>query len=453
VVSPDATTFTFKLNPNAKWHDGTPVTADDVIFTAAQAAQFADSYVGTYPITNWLAVKGADTVKGTTNIPAGLEKVDATTVKFTLAAPNAVWLRNLTDPAYMIMPKHLLEQYATGDALKASDFVNGKATIGSGPYKLKTFTPDVGIEYTANPTYHKGVPKIQDLIFKLGANPDTAAAQIQSGELNMVFDLKPSDFDVLNGKPGIEVKRVPGVGQQSLQFPVTNPLVADPRIRQAIYYAFDRKTLLETVFQGAGKLLWIWLGFDEAAPDLNHYDFDQAKARTLIDAAVADGKFDKTKPLRIIYYPEEPGWQEIAAALENDLRAVGLNPKLDPSDAAGWEAKLADATKYEISLQCCGSNLYPDKAAGAFNCKTPVATFYANCEMDDLFKAARQTGDAAVQATDYAKIAKILNTDLPYAWLWAVANTHANSTKVTGFTYYPNARETFAQIEKWSFAP
>jgi peptide/nickel transport system substrate-binding protein len=451
-VSPDATTFTFSLNPNAKWHDGQPVTADDVIFTAAQAAQHADSYVGTYPITNWLVVKGADAVKGTTNIPEGIKKIDDVTVEFTLAAANAVWLRNLTDPAYMIMPKHLLEQFATGDAVKASDFVTGKATIGSGPYKMVKFTPDQAIEYTAHTEYHKGAPKIPQLIFVVNGNPDTAAAQLQNDELQMVFDLKPTDFDVLNGKEGLEVKQVPGVGQQSLQFPVSNPLVADKRVRQAIYYAFDRKTLLETAFNGAGKLLHIWLSFDENNPNLDKYEHDPEKAKKLIAEAEADG-FDKSKELRIIYYPEEPGWNEIAAALENDLRAVGLNPKLDPSDSAGWTAKLPDPTTYEISLQCCGSNLYPDKASGFFNCKTPVGTFYANCDLDAKFVAARSTGDAAEQKKIYDEIAELLNEEVPYGWLWAVANTHANSTKVSGFSYYPNARESFSQIEKWTLAP
>ncbi len=451
-VSPDATTFTFTLNPNAKWHDGTPVTADDVIYTAATAAQMADAYVGTYPIANWLAVKGADAVKGTTNIPEGLEKVDALTVKFTLAAPNAVWLNNVVDPAYMIMPKHLLDGQ-TADQLKASNFVNGKGTIGSGPYKLVAITPDQAIEYEAHADYHKGAPSIDKVFFRLGVNPDTAAAQIQSAELDMVFDLKPSDFDTLDGKEGISVQRVPGVGQQSLQFPVTNPQVADPRVRQAIYYAFDRKTLLETVFQGAGKRLWIWTSFDETDPALDQYDFNPDKAKQLIDAAVADGKFDKSKPLRIIYYPEEPGWQEISAALENDLKNIGLNPVLEPSDAAGWEAKLPLVDQYEISLQCCGSNLYPDRASGAFNSQNPIATMYANREMDNLFLQARETGDAAKRAEIYKQIAKILNTDLPYNWLWAVANTHANTTRLSGFTYYPNARETFAQIEKWILEP
>ena len=98
------------------------MTADDVIHTATTAKADKDNYIGTYPITAWLVT---DTV----------EAVDANTVKFTLAAPNSVFLENLTDPAHSIMPKHLLDGQ-TGDALKASDFVTGASPIGSGPYKF-----------------------------------------------------------------------------------------------------------------------------------------------------------------------------------------------------------------------------------------------------------------------------------------------------------------------------
>lgn len=452
-VSPDATVFTFKLNPDATWHDGTPVTADDVIFTAATAAQMAETYTtnGTYSIANWTAVLGADAVAGTTDIPEGLKKIDDHTVEFTLAAPNAVWLRFLADPAYMIMPKHIFEGMDAA-AIQASDPVNGVGTIGSGPYKLTGFTPDVAIEYAANEAYHKGAPNIPKVIFKLGVDPATAAAQIQSGELDMAIEMSPGDFDVLSAVEGVNVVNVPGLGVQFLQFPVTNPLVADNRIRQAIYYAFDRKLLLETVFQGAGKLLWGPGGFDLEDPALDRYEFNPDKAKELIAAAVADGTFDQTKPLRVIYYPEEPGWPEIAAALQNDLSNVGLTVELSPSDAAGWTDKLPKVDEYEISLQCCGSFYHPDRNAGMYNAETPIATMYANPEMDALFKAARETGDAAEQAEIYGQIAKILNTDVPYNWLWFKANTNANTAALSDFAYYPNARESFAQIEKWTLA-
>ena len=449
-VSPDATEFTFQLNPDAKWHDGTPVTADDVIYTAATGAQMADAYVGTYPIDNWLSVEGAADVLGTTDIPVGLEKIDDHTVKFTLAAPNALFLRSLVDPAYMIMPKHILEGM-TVDELKASDFVNGVGTIGSGPYKLVNYTPDVGIEYEANAEYHKGAPNIPNLIFALGVSADTAAAQLLNDELDIVFDLKPSDFAVLDGQDGINAARVPGIGVQFIQFNAQNPATSDPRVRQAMAYGFDRRTLLETVFEGAGSLLWGPPAFDQDDPELDRYEFDPEKAEALLAEAEADG-WDRGQPLRLIYIQEEPGWPEIAAAFANDMTALGLNVVLEPSDGAGWQARLPFPGDYEISLQCCGSFFHPDRNSSMFSTEAPAGTFYGNPEVEQGFKDARATGSPEEQAAIYQNIARILNEASPYIYMWFVANTHANSTDVQNFTYYPNARESFSQIEKWTLA-
>lgn len=451
-VSDDGTEYTLHLNPDAKWHDGTPVTADDVLFTINQAAQFADDYVGTYPITNWLLLEGADTVKGTTNPVPGAEKVDDQTVKLTLAEPNGWFLFNLADPAYSILPKHLLEG-ETAETLKASKFVTGEGTVGSGPYKLGKFVPDQYMEFDANADYFKGQPQIGKLIMRLAVNPDVAGAQLESGELDLVFDLKPSDYQRLSENEDLQAVQIPGVGQQFLQFRTDNPVVADPRIRQAIYYAFDRGTLLETVFQGAGRELWVDAGLNPDAAGLDKYDHDPEKAKQLIAEAVADGKFDQNAPIRVIYYPEEPGWPEIAAALQNDLKAVGLNVVLEPSDAAAWEARLAE-DNYEITLNCCGSGgLSPDIDSFVFDCEAPVATMYANCEVTDLYNQARATVDPTEQAALYDQVAQILNRDVPYGWLWAVANTHAATKDLHGAEWYPNARESFSQIEKWSLAP
>jgi ABC-type transport system substrate-binding protein len=450
-VSPDAKVFTFNLNPDATWHDGTPVTADDVIYTIATAAQMADAYVGTYPITNWTSVDGAADVLGTTEIPSGLKKIDDHTVEITLADSNAVFLRNLADPAYMIMPKHILEGMSA-DELKASDFVNGRGTVGSGPYKLVNYTPATAVEYEAHADYHKGAPNIPKLIFRDGVDPSTAAAQLQTGELDMVLDLTPSDYDVLNGQEGISVVRIPGIGVEFLQFPVDNPQVADKRIRQAIYHAFDRRAVLESVFSGAGSILWGPPAFDLSDPALNQYEFDQDRARELIAEAVAEGTFDPSQPLRLIYFPEQPGWEDMARLVQDYLGQVGITVELEPSDAAGWTARLPETDTYEITLQCCGSFFHPDRNSGAYNCETPTGTMYANCEVDQLFRDARATGDPAEQAAIYAQIATILNEDVPYNWLWFVGNTHANRDRVGGFEYYPNARESFSQIEKWTLA-
>ena len=358
-ISPDASVFTFHLNKNAKWSDGQPVTADDVVYTVTEAQADQKIYItnGTYPITAWLATKT-------------VEAVDANTVKFTLNAPNAVFLENLTDPAHMIMPKHVLSSL-TGATLSSSPFAAGTGVIGSGPYTLTSYTPDQNIQFAANPNYFLGAPSISKLIFETKVNPDTAAAQLQSGELGLVLELPPTAFQVLQNAPGIKVVQIPGVGQMTLEYLTTSPQMADPRVRQAINDAFDRKTLLATVFQGAGRLLWDDAGFDATDPKLDHYDFNADKAKSLLAAAAADKKYDPNTPLRVIYSTQQSGWSSIAAALDHDLTAIGLKHTMMPSDDAGWEAVVA-TTNWDVSLQCCDApGLGPWYSAGYYNSKAP----------------------------------------------------------------------------------
>lgn len=437
-VSPDATTFTFHLNKGAKWSDGQPVTADDVLFTVTEAQKNAEIYVtnGTYPITAWLATKT-------------VEAVDANTVKFTLKAPNAVFLENLTDPAHMIMPKHVLSAL-DGATLRDNDYNKGKGVIGSGPYTLSAFTPDQVVELAANPNYFLGAPKIAKVFYRLKVSPDTAAAQLQSGELGLVLELKPSDFTVLKSAAGIKAVQVPGVGQQTLQYMTASKQMSDPRVRQAVNFAFDRKTLLATVFQGAGRLLWIDAGFNPDDPKLEHYDFNPDKAKSLLAAAAADGKYDPNTPVRVIYSTQQAGWNDIAAALDANLTAIGMKHTMVPSDDAAWTTAVG-GTDYEISLQCCGSpGLGPWKAPGIFTGKN--STRYSNPALTALFDKAAQAGDVAVQKDLYTQAGQLINQAAPYDWLWAVAHTDAYTDKLTPIIY-PNARESFASIEKWTLAP
>jgi peptide/nickel transport system substrate-binding protein len=349
------------------------------------------------------------------------------------------------------MPKHLLDGQ-TGDVLKASDFVTGKTPIGSGPYKFVSYTPDQNIEFDANPDYFLGSPQIGKIFFRLKVNPDTAAAQLQSGELGLALEMKPSDFEVLSTAPGIVVKQVPGVGQMTLQYNTKAPQMMDARVRQAINFAFDRKTLLETVFGGAGRLLWIDAGFDPNDPELEKYEHNPDRAKELLAEATAADAYDPAVPIRIIYSTQQVGWNEIAAALDNDLTAIGMAHEMVPSDDAAWTAAIG-AFEYDVSLQCCGSpGLGPWKAPGIFNSVNPVGTRFGTPELDALFKRAAESGDVAVQQEAYRDAGRIINEGAPYDWLWAVAHTDAWTDKLTPIIH-PLARESFAQIEKWTLAP
>ncbi len=449
-VSSDASQFTFHLHPGITWSDGVPFSAQDVAFTIAQADQFgAKAYKG-YAITNWLAVKGASDVLGSTNMPSGINVIDDNTIQITLDKPNAEWLRNLPDAIYSIMPQHVLKD-ATPQNIESLPF-STTSPVGTGPYTFVKYVPDQYVQLQANPNYFKGAPQIQTMYFKL-VKPEVAVAQVESGDLDLVLDANVSEKPRVDQIAGVQGKLVQGVGTEYLQFRADNPTVADPRVRQAIYYAVDRRAMLNSVFNGAGNILWVPAGFDPNTPGLNQYPYDPETATSLLQQA----NFDFNAPFRIIYSTTEPGWPEIAATTQAYLQAVGINAELQPLDGAGWENKVEEPTPpdWELSLQCCGAEgLSPDRTSGYFSCTNPTGTFYANCDMDNLFNQARQTGDPAARASLYAQIAQILNTDVPYNWLWTNSNFDIVSNRLGGgFELYPNSRESFYEAYKWTIQP
>lgn len=448
-VSPDATTFTFSLNPTVTWHDGTPFTARDVAFTMTQAAQFGPRAYRGFAATNWMTVKGASAIQGTTNPLPGVEVLGDYTVRVTLERPNAEWLRNLPDAVYSIMPDHLLNR-ATAQSIETDPFAT-RQPVGTGPYKFTRYVPDQFVQLDAFPQHHRGAPKIQQIIYKI-IRPELAIAQIEAGELDLALDVNVSERPRVNQIPGVTGLLVTGVGTMYLQFRTDNPVVADPRVRQAIYHGVDRRAILDGIFAGAGTPIWVPAGFNQELPELNRYDYDPARAQQLL----RDANFDFNAPFRFIYSVGEPGWPEWAAAVQSYLLAMGINAELVPLDSAAWIARLnAKTPACELSLQCCGSEgLTPDRTSGYFNCQNPIGTFYANCAMDALFVEARSTGDPAKRAEIYNQLAGILNYEVPYLWQWRLSNFHVASNRLGGgFEIYPNPRESFYQAQTWDIAP
>ena len=228
-VSPDATVFTFHLADGITWHDGEPFTADDVVYTATWAVENRNAYIGFPPA--WFAIKGAAEIDGTTNALEGVRKIDDLTVEFTLAAPNALFLRNLADAPSSIMPEHLLAGQ-TADQINQGDFKN-KTPIGTGPYKMVRIEPDQFVELAANTDYFKGAPKIEKFFYK-AITTETALAQLESGELDIVLNVGSANKDRLSDVDILNVQTVSSPGIFNLLFTSETPEQrADPALAPA----------------------------------------------------------------------------------------------------------------------------------------------------------------------------------------------------------------------------
>jgi ABC-type transport system substrate-binding protein len=444
-VSPDAATYTFHLADNITWHDGEPFTADDVMFTVNWTVQNYDAFKGFLPA--WNQIQGAEDVLGTTDTPAGLKKIDDSTVEMTLAAPNAAFLYSITDMANVILPEHILGEVTKAD-VETVDFTVGTpgVTIGTGPYKLTAFTADQSVELEAFPEYFKGAPKIGSVIFKLFADPALAVAQLESGDLDLAFRVSPGEFDRLSAIDTLNVISAENPGIIRIVFKTEAAPWSDKRVRQAFYTAINRQAIVDDFYKGRAKVLINPPGFTEY-DDLKRYEYNVDTAKQLL----ADGGYNG-EPFRLLYNQTFPDAQAIMPLIQSDLQAAGVTVELVPTDNETYLAKYNDRTQWDGFIAVGGSEgLSPDRSAQYFPADGKTESGYTNPRIFELWAEGRATADPAAQDTIYHELAKILNEDVPQVNLYSPNLVMVASKRLGGgFDIHLNERESFMDVETWT---
>jgi ABC-type transport system substrate-binding protein len=452
-VSPDATVYTFKLNPAAVWSDGKPVTADDVEYTIAWSAQNPTAFKQ-IPVDMWVNVKGGAAVKDTKNIPEGIKKIDANTVEITLKAPDATFLRRIAGAVYYILPKHKLENL-TAEEAHTCPFCLGTVgeTIGSGPYDFSESISAGGASFTAKKNYWKGKDsQIDEIVYKIQES-NVSVAQLAAGELDLVIRVPPAEGPGLVNVPGLKQLNVPGVGIFNINFNNTN---TDKALRQAAAYAINRPEIIQQVLGGLATINYtIPPGF-KVYDDINKYEYSVDKAK----AALAQSKWDLSKTFRLALLAEDPNFTVTAPALKQYLEAIGLKVELTALPTAPYTDLIQKSNDFEAFLSFGGSegvgwyqsSIYFD-CAGLGASQLKMSADRGECIYTDQFEAAAGvTGDA--QDAILHKLALDLNENLPEIYLWQPNYLHVYSEKLGGgFAIYPNERESFQKILDWTYTP
>lgn len=468
-ISEDGTEYTFNLNPNATWHDGTPFTADDVLFTINWFANNSTvdeggallpvykgflpkwgSLVGVADAAGTLGADGVTVTPGTATV-AGAEKIDDHTVKLTTSTVNAEFLTGLADMANVIVPKHILEGTTAAD-IETVPFTVGTpgVTVGTGPYKLAAFTPDQLVEVEANPDYFKGAPSIDRIVFKLFADPTLAIAQLESGDLDLAFRVPPSEFDRLSANEDLNViaARNPGV----FRIIVNTGLAPWDKVenRQALAYAINKQAIVDSFYKGNAQVLYNHPGFT-VYDDINKYEYDPAKAAELLAAGGYAGE-----PFTILYDGTFPDAGAIMPLIQADLVAAGINAELAPTEGAqAYVDAMADRTAWAGSIAIGGSEaLTPDRSRQYYSTDPSIQSGYTNPRIFELWDAGVSTVDPAARDEAYHELALILNTDLPMIHLYSPSLIMASTKGLGGgFDIHLNERESFMDVETWTLEP
>jgi peptide/nickel transport system substrate-binding protein len=449
-ISDDATQFTFTLRQDAVWHDGEPVTVDDVIFSykLAMRAEAAARQWGKLS-----QIEGAQAFnEGTSEDVSGLERVDDQTVRFTLAAPNVAWLFGtaLSNSLMWIMPEHILAD-ADPAELDQNPFML-KPEVGAGPYKFVEYVPDQYVQFEANPDFYLGAPKIGQVFLQL-AVPTTQLAQLESGQLHLMPRMSPRDGERLQDNPELRIEPAPGVGV--FQIAINNERFPDKRVRQAFMYALDRQALLDVVELGQGRLVDStiigpeWATYD----DLNSYEYDPDRARELL----AEAEWDSSRVINLTW---SQGFQAIelaAPVFQQQLAEVGVTVELAPLESAAYLQAVVTEPDFDMAWFGGGSyGMDPDVSSAYYLCAnwTPAGantTHYCNEELDELFVAGRGTPVIEERAEIYHEAARILNEDVPTIFWWSNNLIWGMSAKLEGVRPGPN-QYIWWNIQEWSLA-
>jgi len=366
----------FKLRPNVKFHDGTPFTADDVVFSI-QRGQHINSQLSVYA--------------GAVGTP---KKVDDLTVEFHLEKVNPIFLQHLAQPLWM-MSKAWAEKHKVTKPLSYKDREETHASLnqnGTGPYTLVSRAPGIKTTYKRNPNWwgkHEG--NVQEIVYTPIANDATRLAALVSGEIDFVLDPAPRDVPRLRTTPGVKIidgpeNRIVFIGMDQQRDELLygsvkgkNPF-KDVRVRRALYHAIDIETMRSKLMNNqsvpTGGLTASPLGAYNDPEIEKRLPFDLTLARKLMaEAGYADG-FEVTLDCPNNRYINDEEicialagmWSQLKVKVRvNALPRVNYFPKIEKYDTSlymlGWGGAVTDA---ETTLTPVLRNV-GEKGVGLYN--------------------------------------------------------------------------------------
>lgn len=448
-------TYLFKLRPGVKWHDGTPFTAKDVVFSLNL---YANPKV-TSPWSQKLdAVAGYKAFQdGSADSLAGVKAIDDATVQIELDSAKPLWI-DLQLVALSILPEHILGKAGPQEIKGHPFWVN---RVGTGPFVWKKYESDQFVEVARNPDYFLGAPKLERIVYQIYKDIPPIITALETQEVDaMSYEgggVPISELPRLEKLDYLTVLPQFNAGLPTyLQFNMEDKRFADVRVRQAMLYAIDRKAIIETVKQGGGELSNTL--FPQAwarADDLEAYEFDPEKAKQLLDEA----GWDANQPVDFIYYYSDQVNVDTVTAIQSYLAAVGVNLQPRLLDPAAINQVYADGT-FQMGYFAQGIGLDPSLGSPLVVCGAkPLALGYCNAKVDELFAKGLQSADRAVRAESYKEISRILNHDVPKAWLWNEVRPLAFNNRVNGLAQHFKEQPlvifnhpVYNEVEKWDLA-
>lgn len=411
IVSDDGLTLSFPLRENVFFHDGSKVTAGDVIYSIKRCAgllEHSDPEVQVERALSCILTVDSYTDDGKEG------------VRITLSEANSDILGYLT---CAIVPK----DYEKLDTLP----------MGTGPFRFVSYTPLSSIILAKNENYYvSGIPYLDEVTFKISANTDAAIMELLAGQIDLYPYLTAEQANQLMGNYNIlkgSMNLVQGMYLNNKVKPFDNKLV-----RQALCYGINRQEIIDMVADGFGTVVGSPIFpqftkyYDESLVD--RYPYDTKKAKELLaQAGYPDGfSFTITVPSNYQFHVDT------AQVIVEQLKQIGITAEIKMVEWASWVSDVYNGRDYQATIIGVDANMTPSNVCFRYVSNDPKNFInFANPEYDTIYKSAIVEQDEETKKADYTRLQEILSEEAASVYIQDAANIVAINKKLAGYTFYP----------------
>jgi len=415
-LSKDGLAYEFVLRHGVRFHNGDPVTSEDVKFSFERYRGAASKLL---------------------HERVSVEVVDPHRVRFKLKEPWSDFMTyygSLTTGAGWVVPKKYLE--------KVGDDGFKKAPIGAGPYRFVAFNPGIELVLEAHEQYWRKVPSVKRLVIKSVQDEATRLAMLKRGEADVIYLLQGELAEEVRRTPGLTLKPTPIVSTHWLvfldQWDPKSPW-ADRRVRLAANHAMNRQAVNEALTLGFSRITWsiIPASFDFFwQPPA--YPFDPARAKLLLAEAGYPNGFDAGDLWC------EPPTATMSEALMGYLQAVGIRVKLRPLERAAFFKAYQEKKLKNLAYSISGAFGNAATRLEVFTVGGGPYVYGSYPDIDGLFREQAGELDRKRREATLHRIQQLIHEKAIYAPVWELGFIHAHGPRV--------AESGLGLITGWSFS-
>ena len=439
-IAPDGNSVTFKLRRNAKFHDGTPVTAKDVKWSfdrAVSVGGFATFQMGA----------------GSLEKPEQFVVVDDHTFRVNFLRRDKLTMNNMAVPVPCVYNSELVKKNATPQDPWGLAWTRNN-TAGGGAYKVEAFRPGQEIVYVRNDDWKSGPPpKLRRIVQREVPNAGNRRALLVKGDIDMTYDMPPKDFSEM-AKEGGSVKVATMPIENAMFYVgmnVTKPPFDNVKVRQAVAYALPYDKIHETALYGRGAKLWGAPSMQvktTAWPQPTGYKTDIARAKALMAEAGAAAGLETTLSLDL---GGATIGEPVAILIQESLAQIGIRTQINKIPGATWRAALLKKDMPLIINRFGGWLDFPEYffywcyhgQNAVFNTMS-----YQNPTLDRVITNARFAESKAIYDGMVRDMIQIAYDEVPRIPLFQPSQDVAMQANVQGYMYWFHLQPDYRQLSK-----